>query len=354
MHWEKKICIRITLRRIVGTILAASVVANLIIVGAVYGADSAPPAPTRTSESTTPLPTSSFRIPGATVEGTAILAWTPLPGVTLTDTPGVTLTNTFTPAQMSGDLPGWPLCIKRFYWRTYRVRQGDTLFALASATGSTVNELTAANCLANGQIYAGQVLYVPRLLISTITSTLPATPTPSITATPSATETTLPTATYTSTSTDTPTITPTYTPSQTATDTPTSTFTSTATNTPPSPTIAPNSPPGVEILSPGDKSQLPYGNFDRKLNLWFTDVLLEGRAADPEDDMLSGPSLVWSTDFSNANVGSALGEGNLVKAILYSDSCSGIWHTITLTATDSRGEKSSTVINVFVGEGARC
>ena len=48
MHWEKKICIRITIRRIVGTVLAASAVANLIIVGAVFGAD-ASPAPTITS-----------------------------------------------------------------------------------------------------------------------------------------------------------------------------------------------------------------------------------------------------------------------------------------------------------------
>ena len=48
MHWEKKICIRITLRRIVGTILAASTVVNLVIAGVVFGADSPAPAPTIT------------------------------------------------------------------------------------------------------------------------------------------------------------------------------------------------------------------------------------------------------------------------------------------------------------------
>src|SRR5215211_3728093 len=115
MHWEKKICIRITLRRIVGTILAASVMVNLIIVGAVYGADSAPPAPTRTFVLSTSLPTNSLPIPGSTIEETVALALTLIPGVTLTDTSGFTLTNTFTPTQRSGDLPGWPLCIKKFY-----------------------------------------------------------------------------------------------------------------------------------------------------------------------------------------------------------------------------------------------
>ena len=39
MHWEKKICIRLTIRRIVVTILAASAVTNLVIVGVVFGAD---------------------------------------------------------------------------------------------------------------------------------------------------------------------------------------------------------------------------------------------------------------------------------------------------------------------------
>jgi hypothetical protein len=66
MHWEKRICIRITIRRIVGAILAASTVANVVIVGAVFGAESAPAAPTMTSTLITPLWTTTFfSLPGA-------------------------------------------------------------------------------------------------------------------------------------------------------------------------------------------------------------------------------------------------------------------------------------------------
>jgi hypothetical protein len=53
MHGEKKICIRLTLRRIVGALMLASIAANLVIVGAVFGADSARMTPTVTALLTT-------------------------------------------------------------------------------------------------------------------------------------------------------------------------------------------------------------------------------------------------------------------------------------------------------------
>jgi hypothetical protein len=68
MHWEKEIRIRITIRRIVIAILAASTVVNLMIVGAVFGAESPPAAPTVTSALTTPLPTTTFFIPTSPFE----------------------------------------------------------------------------------------------------------------------------------------------------------------------------------------------------------------------------------------------------------------------------------------------
>lgn len=229
MHWEKTIHIRITLRRIVGTILAASTVANLIIAGAVYGADSDPPAFTQTSVTAASSSTNT-----GTVSTSASTVQEPSPALThspgITETPGTTPTDTLLPTQTSTDLPEWRLCIRKFYWPTYRVQYGDTLFRIASATGSTVRELMTANCLRNNRIYAGQVLYVPRPISNPLTSTPTPTQTPSPTNTPSPTTTDTPTVTYTAT--DTPTNTPTNTPS------PTETFTATATDTPRTPDLA--------------------------------------------------------------------------------------------------------------------
>ena len=59
MHGEKKICIRLTLRRIVGALMLASIAANLVIVGAVFGADSARMTPTVTALFATPTWTGS-------------------------------------------------------------------------------------------------------------------------------------------------------------------------------------------------------------------------------------------------------------------------------------------------------
>src|SRR5690606_18032324 len=55
-----------------------------------------------------------------------------------------------------------PTCTPRTSWPTITVVQGDTLFNIALRVGSTVDELVAANCLANANtITTGQRLYVP-------------------------------------------------------------------------------------------------------------------------------------------------------------------------------------------------
>ena len=209
MHWEKKICIRLTIRRIVVTILAASAVINLVIVGVVFGADSPPAIPTATLVLPTPLSTNTFLIP---ISGAG-------EAPTLTQIPDTTLIDTFTPTLTSADPPIWIVCIKRFYWPSYHVQPGDTLFLLASVMGSSVTELVTANCLTSDYIYAGQVLYVPRRPIKILTPTPSSTPT--VTPPPS------PTDTPTPTDTNTPTATPTHTPSATPTYTPTATPTNT-------------------------------------------------------------------------------------------------------------------------------
>ncbi|HLO13247.1 MAG TPA: LysM peptidoglycan-binding domain-containing protein [Anaerolineales bacterium] len=222
MHWEKEIRVRITIRRIVIAVLATSTLANLVIVGAAFGADSSQIAPTPTAVVITPLLTTTYIIPTST-SGEIVM---------LTQTPDILPTDTFTPTQTSTatNPPIWMVCVKKFYWPTYRVQSGDTLFSLATTTGTSVNDLLSANCLNNDQIQVGQLLHLPRLLISptAVTSTNTAT----MTNTP--TDTSTATQTYTNTSSITPTNTPTATPSPTGTmsQTPTNTFTPTSTVTP--------------------------------------------------------------------------------------------------------------------------
>jgi LysM repeat protein len=62
-------------------------------------------------------------------------------------------------------------------WTTYRVRSGNTLFAIAQSVGSTIGELRDANCLANiDNIYAGDLLFVPREPITPVRTIIPLTP----------------------------------------------------------------------------------------------------------------------------------------------------------------------------------
>src|SRR5687768_16476576 len=225
MHWEKKICIRITIRRIVVALLTASAVANLVIAGVAFGADSAPMVASVTSTSTAPLVSTTPLTATATTVGVSTLD--------PSQTPVTTSTDTAVPTEVSVEQDIWIVCVKRFYWPTYRVQPGDTLFTLASVLDTSVNELQSANCLANDQIHVGQQLYLPRVLSITITPTLTDTPTdtPTLTntATVTATDTSTPTDTATATATDTPTETPIPMPTDSPTPTPTSTSADTPT-----------------------------------------------------------------------------------------------------------------------------
>lgn len=56
-----------------------------------------------------------------------------------------------------------PSCTPRSDWFTYAVQSGDTLGQIATRVGSSVSELTQANCLSNANVlYTGQQLYVPK------------------------------------------------------------------------------------------------------------------------------------------------------------------------------------------------
>ncbi len=55
-------------------------------------------------------------------------------------------------------------CTPRSDWPTMTIGEGDTLYGIAAQVGSTVDELTVANCLSNpGAIISGQTLHVPTL-----------------------------------------------------------------------------------------------------------------------------------------------------------------------------------------------
>jgi LysM repeat protein len=287
MQWEKKICIRITARRIVAAILIAASSVNLIIVGAAFEAAS-PTAGTRTSSALTQIQTLTSYVPTATTENPVAQISSTVETVTLTSSPSSTSTptSTDTPTSTSTSSPTATLCAPRSYWFIYYVESGDTLSALARLTGSTVEELMLANCLPDTRIYKGQLLYAPRPVIRTPT---------------------------------------------------------------PTDTTKPDLPPVVTIISASVGSTYDYEGYDEVLGLGYTSVVLEGSAVDSEAGILSGSSLHWSTDRTDIYKDPFLGTGSVVRAILYSNICSGVWHTITLTATDSQGNVSVASVKIFIG-----
>ncbi|MBX2803032.1 MAG: hypothetical protein KTR31_35440 [Myxococcales bacterium] len=104
-------------------------------------------------------------------------------------------------------------------------------------------------------------------------------------------------------------------------------------------------PPEATIVSPKDKSNLYYDDFDNMANLWFVDVTLEGTGIDPEDGTLTGSSLVWTTDRTDIQQAD-LGEGTNPTVRLFGDDCFGSDHVITLTVTDSDGNEHSVSVMV--------
>lgn len=94
-----------------------------------------------------------------------------------------------------------------------------------------------------------------------------------------------------------------------------------------------NQSPEVRILSPSDLSDYTSGS-----QITFT-----GYADDEEDGELSGDALVWTS-----HIDGELGTG----AQLTVSGLSSGTHTITLAATDSAGEDTSTSITIYVGNSA--
>ncbi|MGB5546469.1 MAG: hypothetical protein WBM74_07840 [Polyangiales bacterium] len=114
----------------------------------------------------------------------------------------------------------------------------------------------------------------------------------------------------------------------------------------------PDSPPSVTILEPSvdsesSEAQYAYDSFDDDRGQWYTDVTFVGTGEDPEDGTLSGSSLEWTTNRTDVQ-SEALGTGSNATVRLYSDSCFGTWHDVTLTATDSDGNERSAIRRIFI------
>ena len=178
MRKPKRICFRITTRRIVGAILVAASAINLTVVGVAFGMSSSPATPTATvpspaltatmGKTTAPTAASSetlTQVPSVTATYTFTVTGT------ATQTPSITPTYTFTPTNTLTNTPSLTPCVPQYSWPSYLVQKGDTLFSLARAIDSNVYELMLANCLLDDLIYVGQFLYVPRLPIVTPTAT---------------------------------------------------------------------------------------------------------------------------------------------------------------------------------------
>jgi len=287
MRKQKKICFRLTSNRILGAALVIISAVNLSIVGVVFGLSISDATPTMTVE-WNPATTGAPATATTVSHVPTISTAVATETVTGIETPSIAPTNTFTPTVTATWTASVVSCVPRYSWMIYYVQRGDTLYSLGRLTNSTVDELKLANCLSDTLIITGQLLYVPRLPVRT------------------------PTPTWT------------YTPK-------------------------PDLPPVVTIISAKVNSSYTYDGYDEKLGLAYTYITLDGSAIDPEDGILTSFSLIWSTDRSDIYQYTLLGMGNSVRAILYSNNCAGAWHTITLTATDSKGQVAFASVKIFIG-----
>ncbi len=120
----------------------------------------------------TPEPTSAPTVaPSATPLYTVTPAntATPTPSATPTLTPTSTRTPSPSPTPSATPTSTPITCASApSGWLTYTVRAGDTLSGLAAATGVTLDELLAANCLSiSSLLIAGQPLFLPRMPATT-------------------------------------------------------------------------------------------------------------------------------------------------------------------------------------------
>jgi LysM repeat protein len=199
---------------------------------------------------------------GNPIQPTATSAPPPPPTATLAGAPPPTATPIAPP-------PPTPTCAPAPEdWITYRVQSGDTLYALATGAGTTLDMVVAVNCLRTTTIFVGQELLLPELPVdatpSEATSTatvLPATATSQPSATPTPMASTTPTELP---ATATLTVVP-------ATVTPVPIAAATATLTASQPTVALTSTPAAQSATPTLKVASDSGGSN-----WLPIVIIVG------------------------------------------------------------------------------
>lgn len=105
--------------------------------------------------------------------------------------------------------------------------------------------------------------------------------------------------------------------------------------------------PSASIIQPANGASYNADTYDPENDQWYVTVNLQGTGTDPEDGTLTGGSLVW-TDKVNGGSSVTLGTGTSLSVRLYAPMCFGNTHQITLTVTDSAGNKATAQITVTV------
>ena len=114
-----------------------------------------------------------------------------------------------------------------------------------------------------------------------------------------------------------------------------------------------NGRPTVSIVTPpsdltGD-DRVPYADYGLGSKS-YANVNLSAVADDPEDERLSGSSIVWTTDRTDLQ-DALLGEGEDIQAQLWAATCeAGAIHTITATARDSDGAEATAQRVIEIGQ----
>jgi len=113
-----------------------------------------------------------------------------------------------------------------------------------------------------------------------------------------------------------------------------------------------NSPPIVSITIPDADIMGAFDQDPQNANYWSAVVRLSGSAIDAQDGILTGSSLVWSTDRTDLDVyrnNPILATGTSLSPTLYvfPNDCRG--HVITLTATDSNGNVATATRQINAG-----
>ena len=103
----------------------------------------------------------------------------------------------------------------------------------------------------------------------------------------------------------------------------------------------PNLPPSAEINVPDSDVSLYFSGADE--SGWYSELILGGQGSDLEDGALGGEQLTWTSDLSGY-----LGSGSELHIRLYADDCKGVTHTITLTATDSKGAQNTATRRITI------